>query len=93
MLNIFASKTVYGDKFAEKSRRKFNDQEKTQVKNAVVVEGEFGPSACFFLKTGGQVYIKMSVNSKLGVGENINLDDVDIVTIGRAGSADIDTIE
>ena len=60
MLNIFAGRTVYGDKYAEKSRRKFNDTEKAQVKNAVVVEGEFGPSACFFMKSGGQVYMKMS---------------------------------
>lgn len=89
MSNIFASLRAYAGKWSEKSRRNFSEEEKNAVVKAEVVPSQYGSSVCFFMKSGGQTYIPLSSDATVGVGEVINLNNAELVTLEKAGEADI----
>ena len=91
-MNLFSSLRVYGGRWAEKASRKFTQDELALVTKAQVVESRYGNSCCFFMANGTTMYVPMSTDSKSGVGDIINLNEAEIVTLGKVGEKDIQRI-
>ena len=91
-MNLFSGLRVYGGKWAEKSSRKFTQDELALVIKAQVVESQYGNSCCFFMANGTTMYVPMSTDAKSGVGDIINLNEAEIVTLEKAGEKDIQRI-
>lgn len=91
-MNLFSSLKVYGGKWAQKSSRKFSAEEKAVVSKAQVVESQYGNSCCFFMTNGTTMFVPMSTDSKSGVGDFINLDEAEIITLEKSGEKDIERI-
>ena len=91
-MNLFSSLRVYGGKWAEKASRKFTQDELALVTKAQVVESQYGNSCCFFMANGTTMYVPMSTDSKSGVGDIVNLNEAEIVTLEKAGEKDIQRI-
>ena len=72
-----------------KEKRSFTDEERDAVLNAVVVANQFGKSVCFYMKGGGQCYFPLTPDSEIGVGENVDLTDLQILTLFKRGTDDI----
>jgi hypothetical protein len=88
--------TDYKDKLVEqelgwtvKDTRQFNAEEISMVSRAVVVPSDDGNSVCFFMQTGGQTYIPLSRQSKLTVGDSVDMKTVKLITLCQKGKADI----
>ena len=88
-MNIFSTLNIYAGKYAVKETRKFTEDECNAVDHAVVVESQYGLSACFYMKSGGQTYIPMSTDATAGLGEELDLAKAELVTLGRPGSEDL----
>lgn len=88
-MSIFNSLKVYAGKWSVKSTRNFEAEEIAAVEHAVVVPSEYGNSVQFFMKNGGLTYIPLDQNSTLGVGEVVDLQKAEIVTLCKSGEADI----
>lgn len=91
-MNIFSSLRTYAGKWVEKSKRAFSAEEKDAVESASVVESNYGLSACFIMKSGGMTFIPMSNDSTLGVGESIDLDKAELITLEKSGEPDIQRV-
>ncbi|MEE0138337.1 hypothetical protein [Fusobacterium ulcerans] len=91
-MNLFSNLRVYGGKWAQKSSRKFSAEEKALVTKAQVVESQYGNSCCFFMANGTTMFVPMSNDAKSEVGDFINLDEAEILTLEKAGEADIQRI-
>ena len=91
-MNLFSGLRVYGGKWAEKASRKFTQDELALVIKAQVVESQYGNSCCFFMANGTNMYVPMSTDAKSGVGDIINLNEAEIVTLEKAGERDIQRI-
>ena len=91
-MNLFSSLKVYGGRWAEKASRKFTQDELALVTKAQVVESQYGYSCCFFMKNGTTMYVPMSTDANSGVGDIINLNEAEIVTLEKAGEKDIQRI-
>lgn len=89
MQNVFSNLTNYAGNWAVTNRRDFNDEEKAAVKSATVVSSQYGSSVCFLMVGGGQTYIPVSRDSNLAVGDSVDLDKVQLLTLHRDGDADI----
>ena len=88
-MNIFSKLQVYAGKWNVKSSRKFEAEEIAAVSKAEVVASQFGNSVCFFLKGGGQSYIPLSNDSNLTVGDTVNLNSAELLTLEKVGESDI----
>ena len=91
-MNLFSGLRVYGGKWAEKASRKFTQDELALVTKAQVVESQYGNSCCFFMANGTTMYVPMSTDAKSGVGDIINLNEAEIVTLEKAGEKGIQII-
>ena len=91
-MNLFSSLRVYGGKWAEKASRKFTQDELALVTKAQVVESQYGNSCCFFMANGTTMYVPMSTDAKSGIGDIVNLNEAEIVTLEKAGEKDIQRI-
>ena len=91
-MNLFSGLRVYGGKWAEKASRKFTQDELALVTKAQVVESQYGNSCCFFMANGTTMYVPMSTDAKSGVGDIVNLNEAEIVTLEKAGQKDIQRI-
>lgn len=91
-MGIFDSLREYAAKWQLKSTRPFSADEINSVKNAVVVESQYGSSVCFFMKSGGQKYIPLSTDSTAGIGEEIDLNKAEVLTLGKDGELDINRV-
>lgn len=69
--------------------RLFTPEEIAAVDRAEVVASQYGNSVCFFMKGGGQTYIPLSEQSKLAVGDELDLKTAKLVTLSRKGNDDI----
>jgi hypothetical protein len=69
--------------------RPFTPEEITAVNSAEVVASQYGNSVCFFMKGGGQTYIPLSEQSKLAVGDELDLKTAKLITLSRKGNNDI----
>jgi hypothetical protein len=92
-MNIFSSLRVYAGKWAVKMSRAFTSEEKAAVASAVVVASQYGNSVCFTMVGGGQTFIPLSQNSSLRVGESVDLEKAQLLTLEKAGEADILRVE
>lgn len=72
-----------------KDSRPFNAEEIALVKRAEVVPSDYGNSVCFFMQTGGQTYIPLSKQSKLTVGDELDIRTAKLITLSCVGKADI----
>lgn len=91
-MNLFSNLRVYGGKWAEKSSRKFTQDELALVTKAQVVESQYGNSCCFFMANGTTMYVPMSNDAKSEVGDIIDLKEAEIVTLEKVGEKDIQRI-
>lgn len=92
-MNIFQNLRVYAGKWMVKASRSFTQDEIDAVDHATVVDSQYGNSVCFFMKGGGQSFIPLSTNSTLGIGDNVDLSKASLLTLERAGDADIYRVE
>ena len=92
-MNIFSNLRVYAGKWQVKESRAFLAEEKAAVVQAVVVPSQYGNSVQFTMQGGGLTYIPLSQNSTLGVGEIVDLDKAQLVTLCKSGEADIYRVE
>lgn len=73
--------------------RLFTPEEIAAVDRAEVVASQYGNSVCFFMKGGGQRYIPLSEQSKLEVGNELDLKTARLITLSRKGNSDIYRVE
>lgn len=92
-MNIFSALRVYAGKWAVKATRSFSQEEIDAVDHASVVDSQYGNSVCFFMKSGGQTFIPLSTNSSLALGDDVDLSNAKLLTLGREGDADIYRVE
>lgn len=83
--NVFNATKVYADGYKEVESRVFNAAEVAAVTSATVVSSNYGKSCCFLMKSGGKTYIPMSRDSKLCVGDKVDLTTAKIVHLHRDG--------
>lgn len=88
-MNIFSNLQVYAGKWSVKSSRSFTNEEIALVESAVVVPSTYGNSVMFTMKAGGQTYIPLANDAKVGVGEYIELSKASLLTLEKSGEADI----
>ena len=88
-MNIFSALRVYAGKWQVKDTRSFTADEINAVDQATVVDSQYGMSVCFLMKSGGQTYIPLDMNSSKSVGDTIDLTTAKLLTLGRQGEADI----
>lgn len=88
-MNIFNSLQVYAGKWSVKSTRAFDKEEIAAVKQAVVVPSQYGNSVMFTMIAGGQTYIPLSNDATAGVGEIIDLNKAQLLTLSKDGESDI----
>ena len=86
---IFSSLRMYAGKWRVKDSRSFTADEIAAVDQATVVDSQYGMSVCFFMKSGGQTYIPLDMNSSKSVGDNVDLSTAKLLTLERQGEADI----
>lgn len=92
MANLFSNLRVYGGKWSVSGSRLFTQEEREMVLKAQVVDSQYGNSCCFFMKNGTSMFAPMSTDSKSGVGDLIDLQSAEIVTLSKVGEADITRI-
>lgn len=92
-MNIFSALRVYAGKWSIKASRNFTQEEQSSVSSAVVVPSQYGNSVCFMLVNGGQSFIPLSSTSALGVGDKVDLSTAKLLTLEKAGEADIYRVE
>jgi len=83
--NVFATTKVYADGYKEVESRNFNAEEQAAVASATVVTSNYGTSCCFMMKGGGKTYIPMSRDSKLSVGDKVDLSTAKVIHLHRDG--------
>ena len=72
-----------------KATREFTSDEIAAVKSATVVDSQYGQSVCFLMVNGGQTYIPLDQNSSKATGDEVDLTKASLVTLEKAGEADI----
>lgn len=92
-MGIFDKLNVYAQKWAKTASRGFQAEEIAAVKNAVVVESDYGNSVCFFMKAGGQTYLPLSTESAYKLGDEVDLTSAKIITLSKSGESDIMRVE
>lgn len=83
---------MYGGKWSVKSSRTFSQEELALVDKAQVVESQYGSSCCFFMKNGTTMFIPMSQDAKSDVGDMVDLQTAEILTLEKQGEVDITRI-
>lgn len=92
-MNIFDSLKKYNEAWQVVSSRNFDPEEIESVIHAKVVESQYGLSACFFMKGGGQKYIPMSRDSVVTTGDDIDVAKAKLIVLRRDGEDDIVRVE
>jgi hypothetical protein len=89
MLNVFSNLRVYAGKWNLTNSRAFTEEEIDAVDEAFVVPSTYGNSVCFMMKSGGKTFIPLDNSSTLGTGESVDLSKAKLLTLSKAGEADI----
>lgn len=92
-MNIFETLRVYGS-WTVSEARKFTDAEKAVIKGAVVTDHTFEDgrtvrSVCFMTKTGNKQYLTLSNDSTASVGEVVDMDSCELLTLSKQGERDV----
>lgn len=88
-MNIFNVIKTYTGGWNLKESRNFSEEEKAAIASNVAVESNYGTSICFTMVSGGKTFIPIDVNSNINVGDSIDLSKAKLLTLSRAGEADI----
>ena len=88
-MSIFDSLKQYANKWSEKDRMNFTEEDKAEIIEAVVVDSQYGLSGRFTRKNGNVVYIPMAKECTLGSGESIDMDKAQVITLTKPGENDI----
>lgn len=88
-MNIFSGLRQYAGKWSEKDSRSFTEEEVAAVDHAEVVPSQYGNSVCFFMRSGVQQFIPLSSTSSLAAGDSVDVSKARLITLQRAGEADI----
>lgn len=88
-MNIFGTLKTYAGKWSLKSSRKLEEEEINAVSKAEVVPSSYGNSVCFFMKSGGNKYIALSNDATVGVGDLVDLNNLQLLTLEKEGESDI----
>ncbi len=83
--NIFATLKHYADGYTEVARRKFNNAEIAAVRSSNIVKSTWGKSVCFVMYGGGMTYIPLSRDSKLEIGDTLDVANAELVVLERNG--------
>lgn len=76
----------YEEKWSLVSERPFNEVEREAIREATVVNGDYGISACFMMKQGGSYYIPISDRGfQPTAGSKLDLDKCTFVRLTRDG--------
>ncbi len=75
------------------ARRKLYQDEIAAVQRTEVVSSKYGLSVCFYLKTGKPTYLPLCSNSTLEIGDYVDLEKANILTLSREGEKDIYRVE
>lgn len=84
---------VFGSKWEETARENFSKEDIKAVRKAVVVESDYGHSVCFHLNSGGVSYMPVSRDTSSKIGQVVDLEDAEVLTLSREGDEDIYRIE
>jgi len=88
-MNIFNVLPHYAGKWSVKSSRRFSQEEIDAVKEAHVVDSQYGLSVCFVMRSGDQTFIPLSNDSELVSGESVDLSKAELLTLEKNGENDI----
>ena len=92
-MSIFSNLKKYASSWEVIGRRSFSPEEIAEVKEAHVIPSQYGMSVCFFMKSGGQIYIPVGQGSSLVTGEVVDLTKVELLTLHKDGECDILRVE
>ena len=92
-MSIIGGLEVYRGKYEESARTNFSAEDISAVANARVVDSKYGLSACFFMKSGGTTYIPLAEGVIATAGDNVPMEEVEVLTLSRAGDNDILRLE
>lgn len=71
-------------------RRKLNDNELSTFTSAEIRENDYGKAVCFHLREAGKcIFVPLSSESSRIVGEDIELNDIQVITLKKTGEKDI----
>lgn len=88
-MGIFDTLKQYANKWSEKGRRNFTEEEQSEIIEAVVVDSQYGLSGKFTRRSGAVVYLPMDKNCTLGSGEAIDMAKAQLITLTKPGENDI----
>lgn len=93
--SVFSSVFEFGyhQKWKQKDKRRFSQEELILVSYAIVVNTKYGKSVEIHMKSGGRTYIPLSKDSIIKEGDFIQLDKAYLITLGKLGEKDIHRIE
>lgn len=91
-MSIFAGKQSYSTKWTVKSVEDMLQEDKEATKEAIVVEGQYGLSVKFIMKSGNMFFIPLDQTSVASVGDKVNLDKAKVITFEKQGCADVTKI-
>lgn len=87
MESIFDGMKSYTSEWVELDSRAFNEKEQSQIANAVVKQADYGKSVCFTMVSGKMHYIPLEKScSHFGIGEELNVQDMKVVSLEYKGS-------
>ena len=89
MANIFSGLVAYGGKWEVVGTQRFTEEELDLVDHATVVESSYGASCCFFMKNGNTMFIPMSNDAKSQIGDTVNLEEAEVLTLAKQGENNI----
>ena len=92
-MSLFDGLQSYAGKFEEIGRRNFTAEEINAVARAEVKSSDYGLSCCFFMKSGVRKYIPMSTNSSYQLGDTVDMETAQVVTLHRDGDGNILRVE
>ena len=88
-MNVFSVLKQYAGKWEVVNTRNFNSEEIADVKSAVVVPSEYGNSVRFLKTNGSVVFIPLSTESSLVVGEHFDVTTGKLLTLAKPGEENI----
>lgn len=93
--NIFKGRQQYGGQWSIKDSRPLNESErkmftKAHVQDFTHEDGNISLSICFTMVNGRKTYVPThDSHCKYGIGEEVPMDEIKVVTLQKDGEADI----
>lgn len=87
--NVLAGVRIYGQKWEVVEEQRFSENDLQNIESARVVDSQYGSSCCLFLKGGHTAFIPMATDSKLKVGETVDVTKAKVLILSKPGEANI----